>query len=155
MNATPNPPATIDPEAFTVSRTITIAAAPDRVWAAITEPEHIAMWLGQSATLDKAAVGGTGKWSFDGYGDVPFVIEEMDPPRSIAYRWGSSKSPDVDPVVSTAFRFTLTPIDGGTQLHVIEWGFENLPDAQKQLSEHQEGWGAELDEMVAYLEGSQ
>src|SRR5262245_31472152 len=119
-----NPPAVIDPEAFTVSRTITIAAAPDKVWTAITEPDQIASWFGSAATLDRVAVGGGGAWTFEGYGDVPIVIEALEPERSITYRWGSPKSPEIDPAASTAFTFTLSAIEGGTQLTVVEWGFD-------------------------------
>jgi len=153
MDATPNPPAVIDADAFSVSRTISIAASPERVWAAITEPEHIAKWAGSHATIDRVEVGGSGTWTFEGYGTVPLVIEAIDPPHSISYRWGNMTSPDIDPVVSTVFRFTLVPADGGTQLTVVESGFQNLEDPFSRMEDNRGGWTSELDELVAYLEG--
>jgi len=149
-----NPPAVIDPEAFTVSRTITIAAEPEKVWTAITEPDHIARWFGSAATLDRVAVGGRGAWTFEGYGDVPIVIEALEPQTSITYRWGSPKSPEIDPAASTAFTFTLAAVEGGTQLTVVEWGFDYAADPGAEMADHQEGWGSELDKLVAYLEGA-
>jgi uncharacterized protein YndB with AHSA1/START domain len=154
MTIDPNPPATIDPDAFSVSRTITIKAPIDRVWAAVTEPEHIVKWAGSGATLDRLDVGGRGTWTFDGYGTVPLEIEELDPPHAIAYRWGNAKYPDIDPGQSTVFRFTLTPVDGGTQLTVVETGFETLSDPAARMADNQGGWTSELDELVAYLEGA-
>ena len=152
--STENPPAVIDQEAFSVSRSIFIAATPDRVWAAITDPELIVKWFGKGATLDRLEVGGSGVWSFEGYGDVPIVIEALDPIRSITYRWGDTKSPTIDPVASTVFTYTLEAVSGGTQLSVIETGFQNLADPLRGLEGNQEGWTSELNKLVAYLEGA-
>ena len=154
MTTTSNPPATIDEDAFSVSRTIHIAAPVAKVWAAITEPEHISKWAGQQASIDAVKVGGSGTWTFEGYGTVPLVIEELDPPRSIAYRWGSMDSLTIDPVASTVFRFTLEPTDVGTQLTVVESGFQNLGDPAARMADNRGGWTSELDELVAYLEGA-
>ena len=153
MSTEPNPPAVIDEDAFSVSRSIFIAATPERVWTAITDPEHIVKWFGSGATLDRLEPGGTGVWTFDGYGEVPIAVEAVDPLRSITYRWGNTKSPVVDPVASTVFTYTLEAVDGGTQLHVIETGFENLAEPARGLQDNQEGWTSELNKLVTYVEG--
>ena len=98
--------------------------------------------------------GGTGVWTFDGYGDVPIAVEALDPIRSITYRWGDAKAPTIDPVASTVFTFTLEAAAGGTQLHVIETGFQHLADPTRKLADNQEGWTEELNKLVAYLEGA-
>src|SRR5690242_16914960 len=49
-------PSVVDPVAFTVRRTIHIAAPIDNVWSAVTRPEHISRWFGR-AELDAAGVG--------------------------------------------------------------------------------------------------
>ena len=152
MSTEPNPPAVIDEDAFSVSRSIFIAASPERVWTAITDPEHIVKWFGSGATLDRLEPGGTGVWTFDGYGDVPIAVEALDPLRSITYRWGDTKSPVIDPVASTVFTYTLEAVDGGTQLHVIETGFENLAEPTRGLHDNQEGWTSELNKLVTYVE---
>jgi uncharacterized protein YndB with AHSA1/START domain len=159
MSMTINQPSTIDDRAFTVRRTITIAAPLEKVWAAVTEAEHIARWFPQTAVLDRVAVGGGGVFSFDGYGDFPVLIEELDPPRMIAYRWSNENARPVDPVDrahSTVFRFTLEPValenGGGTQLTVVESGFDNLADPAGSMEGNRSGWDSELDELVAYLE---
>lgn len=158
MTMTANQPSVVDSGAFTVRRTITIAAPIEKVWAAITDAEHIARWFGQAAVLDEVAVGARGVFSFEGYGDFPVLIEDLDPPRMIAYRWGNDNAravnPDhVDPDHSTVFRFTLESLRDGTRLTVVESGFDTLADPVASMEDNRGGWDSELDELVAYLEG--
>jgi uncharacterized protein YndB with AHSA1/START domain len=176
MTMTENQRSEIDSDQYTVRRTIAIAAPMEKVWAAITEAEHIARWFGQSAVLDEVAVGAGGVFSFEGYGDFPVLIEELDPPRVIAYRWSNDDarrvhsdqvhsdqvhsevrsdqvhSDQVDPDHSTVFRFTLEPLASGTQLTVVETGFDTTSDPAFNLESHRGGWDAGLDALVAYLE---
>ena len=53
---TSNPASVIDEGQFTVRRTIRIAAPIEKVWSAVTEPEHISRWFGK-AVLVGAGVG--------------------------------------------------------------------------------------------------
>ena len=157
MSMTTNEPSVIDPEAFTVTRTVTIAASIEKVWAAITEPEHISRWFGQKAVLDGLVEGANGVFSFEGYGDFPVRIEQLDPLRSISYRWGNDNAAStgsIDEDHSTVFRFTLEPVDGGTRLTVVETGFDTLTDPAASMEGNRGGWNSELDELVAYLEGT-
>ncbi|TPX01053.1 hypothetical protein FJ656_29555, partial [Schumannella luteola] len=56
MSMTANPPAVADESTFSVRRTIRIAAPIEKVWHAVTEPEHISRWFGITV-LDGAGVG--------------------------------------------------------------------------------------------------
>ena len=158
MTMTTNQPAVADLDGLTVTRAVTIAAPVEKVWAAITEPRHIARWFGQRAVLDELAVGARGVFSFDGYGDFPVRIDELEPLRAIAYRWSNDNARaldprDVDPEHSTVFRFTLEPIAEGTWLTLVESGFGTLADPVASLEGNRGGWTSELDELVAYVEG--
>jgi uncharacterized protein YndB with AHSA1/START domain len=161
MTMTTNLPATIDDAAFAVRRTVTIASPPEKVWAAITQPQHLVRWFGQRAELPELAVGARGMVGFDGYGDYPLRVEELDPPHAVAYRWSNDDTvapadPDApDDVVfarSTVFRFTLESVDGGTALTVVETGFDSLGDPAAAMSSNRRGWTDEIDELVAYAE---
>ena len=157
MTMTTNPPAVSDVEGLSVTRAVTIAAPVEKGWAAITEPAHIARWFGQRAVLDELAPGARGVFSFDGYGDFPVRIEELDPLRVIAYRWSNDNAraldgDDVDPEHSTVFRFTLEQTGGATVLTVVESGFGTLSDPRAALESNRGGWTAEIDELVAYVE---
>jgi uncharacterized protein YndB with AHSA1/START domain len=151
---TTNPESVVDADAFTVSRTIRIDAPIEKVWAAVTEAEHISKWFGHVAVLDDITVGATGIFGFTGYGDFPVRIEELDPPRMIAYRWGNDNthSAPLDSDQTTLFRFTLEELDGGTQLTVVESGFDTLTDPAGSLEGNRQGWNDELDELAAYVE---
>ena len=158
MTMTENERSVVDADQFSVRRTVSIAAPIEKVWAAVTEAEHIARWFPQAAVLDEVAVGAGGTFSFEGYGDFPVLIEELDPPRTIAYRWSNDQglSPDptrVDAAHSTVFRFTLEAVAGGTRLTVVESGFDSLVSPAESMESNRGGWDFELDELVAYLEG--
>lgn len=156
MSTFANEPATVDAEHYTVTRTISIAASIDKVWAAVTEEQHLSQWFPQRAELPAPAVGARGVFSFDGYGNVPVIITEIDPKTMVAYRWGNEGGvpTDLDSGATTVFRFTLTPIEGGTQLTVVETGFDALSNPAVLMEDNRGGWTHELDELVAYLEGA-
>lgn len=152
-----NPPAVVDADAFTVRRTIRIDATPDAVWRAITEPALISQWFGDAA-FDGFAVGALGTLSWPDYGAAPVRIEAIDEPHSVSYRWADAAEypgvSDVDAVPSTVFTFTLEAVDGGTQLTVVETGFETTRAPEENLESHRDGWNSELDELVALLEAA-
>ncbi|MDP9026687.1 MAG: SRPBCC family protein [Actinomycetota bacterium] len=161
MTMTTNEQSIVDADAFTVRRTVTIAADHDKVWAAITEPEHIAKWFGDTATLDRLEAGADGTFGWNDYGNFPIRIEELGAPHTIAYRWGNENatpSEELDPDRSTVFRFTVEPLepdaDGRprTRLTVVESGFNTLADPTAAMESNRGGWNSELDELVAYLE---
>ena len=158
MSMTTNPQSVVNSDDFTVRRTISIKAPIDKVWAAITEAQHLARWFPQSAVLTDVSVGAEGVFTWDGYEDFAVRIEELDPPHMIAYRWSNDNARGVPTTrivdsQSTVFRFTLEPIEGGTQLTVVESGFGSLSDPAGSMESNRGGWNSELDELVAYLEG--
>jgi len=151
-----NPRSVVDESTFSVRRTIQIAASPDRVWAAITEPALISQWFGR-AELSGSAAGSTGSLTWDDHGRIPLRIETVDAPHSISYRWSNddalgSAPHDVDDDHSTVFTFTLDATDAGTQLTVVETGFDTTSDPAANLEFHRQGWNSELDELVALVE---
>ena len=156
VNMTENTGSVIDEDTFSVRRTIRIAASIDKVWRAVAEPEHISRWFGRTA-LDGTGVGATGTMTFPDYDVIPLRIEARDEPHLISYRWNNDDAlgelPDaVDESTSTVFTFTLDEIDGGTQLTVVESGFERTSAPRENLESHRTGWDLELDKMVALVE---
>jgi uncharacterized protein YndB with AHSA1/START domain len=155
MSMTTNPPSVIDDEAFSVRRTIRIAAPVEKVWAAITEPEHISRWFGR-AQFDGADAGARGTLTWPGEKPTPVRIEAIDAPREVSYRWGSDDAsgdvPDDLDEHSTVFTFTLIEVPGGTELTVVETGFETTSDPAANLESHRSGWNDELDKLVDLLE---
>lgn len=157
MTMTDNQASVVDESTFSVRRTIRIAAPIEKVWTAVTEPEHISKWFGQTV-LDGAGAGASGTITFPDYGSVPLRVEAMDAPRLVSYRWGNDDaagklSDSVDDDRSTVFTFTLEQVSDGTQLTVVETGFDRTSDPAANMASHAEGWVVELDKLVALLEG--
>lgn len=155
------PAAVVDTENFTVSRTVHIKAAPARVWAALTTSDLITEWLGNKAYLPDLRVGGEGVFGFEGYGEFPVRIDEYDEPVAFAFTWGTPPAPaqgeaaNLTPENSTQVRFTLVADGEATILSVVESGFGLLGrDPIDAMNSNRQGWTDELDELVAYLEGS-
>ncbi|WP_426593743.1 SRPBCC domain-containing protein [Cellulomonas sp. McL0617] len=148
------PAAVIDTENYTVTRSVHIKATPDRVWAAITRGDLITQWLGNKAELPDLRVGGEGVFGFEGYGEFPVRIDEVDEPAVFAFTWGTPGQP-LAADNSTQVRFTLVPDGDATILSVVESGFGLLSrDPVVAMSSNREGWTSELDELVDYLEGA-
>ncbi len=135
-----------------ITRTIDITATLDKVWAALTEPDLIAQWFGDTCEFD-AKPGGAGVFGWSQH-DAAFhvVVEHVDPPKTLVYRWGrvSGAAPTLGN--STVVRFDLTEIAGGTRLSLIETGFENLDDPAAALDDNTGGWQAELADLVEFVE---
>ena len=154
MCMTTNEPSVIDEGSFTVRRTIRIEAPIDRVWSAVTDPAHISRWFGR-VVLE----GTSGTISWPDRAPIPLRVEAFEEPTMVSYRWCNDDATGTAPATmdeahSTVFTFTLEPITGGTQLTVVETGFETTSDPLSNLRDHQDGWNGELDKLVALLEES-
>jgi uncharacterized protein YndB with AHSA1/START domain len=137
---------------LTITRTVQIGAHRSAVWAAITQPELISEWFGDRTELDLRP-GGTGSLGWDAYGTVRFVVQEVDEPNAFAFRWARDFDTDPTPGGSTLVRFSLSDRDGGTQLTVVESGWDEvIGDVEKGMADNTAGWHSELDELVAFLE---
>ncbi|MDQ0894948.1 uncharacterized protein YndB with AHSA1/START domain [Agromyces ramosus] len=156
MTMTDNQASVIDESTFSVRRTIRIAAPIEKVWTAVTEAEHISKWFGHTV-LEGTGAGASGSITFPDYGSVPLRVEAMDAPRMVSYRWGNDDAagelPDAVDDHSTVFTFTLERVSDGTELTVVETGFDRTSDPAANMASHAEGWVSELDKLVALLEG--
>jgi len=138
-----------------IEREVLIEASRERVWAVLTDPKHIAGWFGDTAEMDlrpsgKAAFG----WSE--HGTHRAVIQRVEPPSFLSYRW--ARDVDTEPAEgnSTLVEFSLTEMFAGTLLRVVETGFASLhasaAEQDKALHENTEGWQSELAELKEYAE---
>ena len=134
-----------------ITRSIDIHAPLDRVWAAITEPDLIAQWFGETAEFD-ATPGGAGSFGWPDHGPFRVVVEHVDEPKTLVYRWARDAGVDPVPGNSTLVRFDLTEIADGTRLDLSETGFEELEDPRGARAGNVEGWRAELAELVGLVE---
>jgi uncharacterized protein YndB with AHSA1/START domain len=160
--------ATLTPDKDAVLAEIFIAAPPERVYQALTDPSQTAQWWGQSGqyrvTESKSDPRPGGKWSSDGVGadGTKFRVEgeylEIDPPRRLVHTWISSYSG----ALKTVVRWDLEPqaIHGlqhsGPQKMgmgtLVKLRHEGFAGDLKQATSHGEGWKRVLGWMQAFIE---
>ena len=134
-----------------IAREIVIDAPPERVWAIVTEAQHLAGWFSDAAEIDLQP-GGAMLLTWHGHGTYRARVETVEAPHTFAFRWLRRE----DAEGSTLVVMTLTPEGDGTRLRVVESGFADLawPDDERAryADENRVGWGVELDELRAYAE---
>jgi uncharacterized protein YndB with AHSA1/START domain len=110
----------------------------EQVWAALTEPEHLAAWFPTTIEGERAA-GAPLRFAFD-HVDIPAFegrMLEYDPPARMAFEWGTDR-----------LRFELEPDGDGTILTLLD-----LLDEHGKASRDAGGWHVCLDTLAAHLEG--
>ena len=131
-----------------IERTLELRAPPERVWRAITEPDELARWFGDSAEL-RLETGGEGWLGWKSHGRFAVRVELWQPPMRFAWRWGREPDLPLDETPSTLVEWELAPRDdGGTTLHLRESGFDRPQDREQNVK----GWRHELRELEGYVE---
>lgn len=136
-----------------IEREVMISAPQERVWDALTAPEELARWFGDSAEIDLRP-GGAARFGWEGYGDsFHAVVETVEPPTRFAYRWAVESDTPLSDGPSTLVEFTLEPTGDGTLLRLVESGFAALPDDQYEqvIGGNEKGWTSELGDLVEYV----
>jgi uncharacterized protein YndB with AHSA1/START domain len=158
----------ISPDQESVVAEIFIAAPPERVFQAITDPNQLPRWWGQEGkyriTEWHADLRPGGKWSSIGMGadGTPFRVGgeylEVDPPRLLVHTW---EKPSWSEELKTVVRWELEPhsvhglhrgpqkIGMGTMVKLRHEGFAGTP---KEAIDHGEGWKRVLAWMRAFVE---
>lgn len=105
-----------------IIKTVTINAAPSKVWAALTKPELMRQWMSETPIdiITDWKIGSPitirGDWYKAGFENKGVVIEFV-PERIVKYSHLSSLSRLKDePENYTVLEFSLTPEDGQTSL---------------------------------------
>lgn len=145
----------ITPDQDAVYGELFIAAPPERVYAAITDPLQLLRWWGQNGMYrcvnweSDLRVGG--KWKSTGIGESSgeFQVEgeylEIDPPKLLVYTWRSSWRG----FQQSKVRWELTPSGNGTLLKIRHSGLASDPDGAKNYGG---GWPRVLAWMQAFVE---
>lgn len=137
-----------------IEREIVIDAPVDVVWAIVTEADHVGNWFSDSAEIDLRP-GGKATLTWEEHGSFPAVVERVDPPRSIAFRWARPAGVEPAEGNSTLVELALSPEGDGTRLRVVESGFRNLDGSDEETAEYRagniQGWEHELGELSEYV----
>jgi uncharacterized protein YndB with AHSA1/START domain len=113
---------------------------PDKVWRALTEPDHLEAWF--PTTIEGELMSGAALRFSHRTRDLPQMEGEMlacEPGSLLEFRWGED-----------TLRFELAPQDSGTELTLIDTLAERGKAARDGA-----GWHACLDELAYHLDDSQ
>ena len=116
----------------------------ERVWAAITDPGHLARWLAPSSVDLRA--GGTIEHNFDPAdpgGQVRGAILRIEPITLLEYEWRFPGEPD------SVLRYDLIA-DGDTTVLTLTHRLLSV----EHVSGYGAGWHAYLDALVAVVAGA-
>jgi uncharacterized protein YndB with AHSA1/START domain len=125
---------------FRLSFTRFLPHPPEKVWRAITEPEHLSAWFPARIDGERQA-GAPLRFVFEHHEGptIDGTVEVWEPPRVFAFTWGPE-----------TLRFELEPADGGTVLSFVN-GFEELGKAVRDAA----GWHYCLERLDADLAGDE
>jgi uncharacterized protein YndB with AHSA1/START domain/DNA-binding transcriptional ArsR family regulator len=124
-----------------------IAATPDEVWAALSDPELTAQYWGHR-NVSGWAVGD--RWEHqrlgDGGADGAGTILEVDPPRRLTHSWGLAADAG-NPERQSRVTFDIEPAGDVVRLTVTH---EDLPADEADGT--REGWAKVLSSLKSFLE---
>jgi uncharacterized protein YndB with AHSA1/START domain len=148
--------AVADLSAGTILATVEIAAAPERVFRALTTDETT-QWWGSSDTYRTtewvADVRPGGRWRASGVGadghtfTVDGEFREVDPPRKLVQTWRAAW----DGGNETTITYRLDPIEGGTRVTLRHEGFAERSGSCRG---HASGWQRVLGWLAKHLDAA-
>ncbi|HTR51094.1 MAG TPA: SRPBCC domain-containing protein [Kofleriaceae bacterium] len=151
MRAQRSAAAIADASIGTILARVDIAAAPERVFRALTTSELVKWWGHDDyrTTKFEITLAPGGRWRSDGVGrNGPFHVGgevlEVDAPKKLVYTW----EPSWQPGEKTKVTYTLDAIDGGTRVTVCHSGFATAASCQN----HTNGWPRVLDLLGKHCE---
>ena len=112
---------------------------PDRVWAALTEPDQLSEWAPFASDRDLGTPGNATLTMIDGdtAEDMPATVTRAERPSVLEYTWGTD-----------VLRWELTPIDSGTRLTL-----RHTVSDEDWLPKVAAGWHLCVDVAEALLDG--
>ena len=141
-----------------IERETVIAAPVERVWAVLTEAEHVGRWFSDAGADIELRPGGPIVMRWTEHGTIRARIVDVEPPRRFSYRWvpiPEHWGEEPDDRNSTLVEFTLAAEGDGTRLKVVESGFDALEGTDDQrrraFEGNTEGWETQLGNVRDYL----
>ncbi len=145
-----------------IEKRIFLRAPRTRVWRALTVAEEFGRWFGvrfEPGASFTPAARVEGHITYPGYEAWRFqaVVERVEPEHLFSYRWHPYPDPTLDlgdePMTLVEFRLDEAP--GGTELTVVESGFDRVLPARRAeaFRMNEGGWAAQLKNVERHVTG--
>jgi uncharacterized protein YndB with AHSA1/START domain len=142
-----------------IEKRVILDAPRSRVWRALTDVAQFNSWFGVSLTspfAPGAEVSGTLTVRNYEHLTLTLWVETMEPERFFSFRWHPHA---IDPGVdysaepTTLVTFTLEDAGHGTQLTIVESGFDAIPESRraKAFSGNSAGWDGQAKNIQKFL----
>jgi uncharacterized protein YndB with AHSA1/START domain len=120
-----------------IEKTLELKAPVSRVWRALTDHSEFGQWF--RVRLEGPFVPGQatrGQITYPGYEHLRWeaVVQAMEPERLFSFTWhpyAVDPEQDYSAEPPTLVEFTLEKTASGTLLHVVESGFDKLPNKRR------------------------
>ena len=142
-----------------IEKTIVLRAPRSRVWRALAQADEFGAWFG--VALEGAFVPGArlaGRITTPGHEHltVEIAVEQVQPEQLLSYRWHPyAVEPGVDYAhePTTLVEFHLADVAGGTQLTVVESGFDRISPERRATAfrMNEQGWAEQLTNVARYV----
>lgn len=146
-----------------IEKEFVLRAPQGRVWRAITNGEQFGRWFGVALEPGDFVPGATvvGRITTPGYEHLRFEmqIDRVEPERWFSWRWHPYA---VDPRVdysrepTTLVEFELREVSGGTQVRIVESGFDAIP-AERRVEAFRmnaDGWRQQAENLGRHVQAS-
>lgn len=142
-----------------IEKKVVLRAPRSRVWRAIATAEEFGAWF--RVNLKGAFAEGEtirGQITHPGYEHVTMemLIERIEPERYFSYRWhpyAIDPAADYSAEPTTLVEFILQENAGGTELTIVESGFDRIPAARRAeaFRMNDRGWAGQIDNIARHV----
>ena len=142
----------------TILASITVAAAPERVFRALTVGSELLQWWGSDSLYRAASweidLRPGGKWRCEGKGadGSPYSVEgafvAVDPPHRLSYTWSHRWKTGREDRPETLVTWVLVPVAAGTLVTLTHGGF--VPNSD-DVRGHGQGWDRVLGWLAEHV----
>jgi uncharacterized protein YndB with AHSA1/START domain len=142
-----------------IEKTIALRAPRSRVWRALTQADQFSAWFGivlEGTFAPGARLMGSLTSPGNEHVTLEIVVERVEPEHLLSYRWHPypvQSGVDYAAEPMTLVEFHLSDVADGTQLTVIESGFDRLPPARRVTAfrMNEQGWAIQLTRIAEYV----
>ena len=129
-----------------IVKELIIAATPERIWGALTQPDEIGHWWTNDLNATPE-VGSLAEFRFGEWGDfvLRFEVAELDEGSNV--HWISRQGPPY--WAGTSVTWQLAPVHNGTTLVFTHDGFAQVDEGYERTRRN---WEYFLDSLKSYLE---
>jgi uncharacterized protein YndB with AHSA1/START domain len=144
-----------------IEKRVTLRAPRSRVWQALSRAEEFGKWFGVKLERDFAE-GATvrGKITIKKYEDAMFemFVERIQPERLFSYRWhpyaiDPKHDYSSEPTTLVEFRLEESEDGKGTELTIVESGFDRLPATRRAeaFRMNEGGWSGQIKNIERHV----